>query len=140
MFFYCINIIYMQYYLSLLNMNINIKYNFMEVEMDNNYVEEGKSVAWLSYLGILLIIPILVQKNNPYTTFHVKQGLVLFIAEVIMSFVQIFIGAIPVVGWFIIAVVWITIAVLMIIGILNAVKGKEDKLPLIGQFGEKFNF
>ena len=119
---------------------MNIEYNFMGgVEMDNNYVE-GKSVAWLSYLGILLIIPILVQKDNPYTTFHVKQGLVLFIAEVIMSFVQIFIVAIPVVGWLIVAVVWLAIAVLMIIGILNAVNGREAKLPLIGEFGEKFNF
>ncbi len=108
--------------------------------MDDNYVEEGKSVAWLSYLGILLIIPILVQKDNPYTTFHVKQGLVLFIAEVIMSFIQIFISAVPVIGWFIIAVVWLILAALMVIGIVNAVKGRESKLPLIGDFGEKFNF
>jgi len=45
--------------------------------MDDKIINEGKSLAWLSYLGILLLIPLLVNRENEYSKFHVKQGIVL---------------------------------------------------------------
>ncbi len=109
--------------------------------MENkNPVEEGKSIAWLSYLGILVIIPILLQKDNPYTKFHIKQGLVLLIASIVWSIVSFFFGFIPIVGLIISLLGWIFLMILSIIGIINAIQGKEAELPLIGKYGEKINF
>ena len=45
-------------------------------------VNQTKSLAWMSYLGVLFFVPLLVYQQSPYTKFHVNQGLVLFIVEV----------------------------------------------------------
>ncbi len=113
-----------------------------EIKME--HIQQGKSIAWLSYLSILLIIPLLVQKDNPYTKFHVKQGIVLLILEIILSvlgWILVFIPFLgPVLASFIIPLGWILVLVLAIMGIINSVQGKMQKLPLIGDFGEKFTF
>jgi len=46
--------------------------------MDEKYIEEGKGIAWLSYLGILFIIPLMTHRENPYVMHHVKQGIGVF--------------------------------------------------------------
>ncbi|MEO0146308.1 MAG: hypothetical protein ABIM19_05695, partial [candidate division WOR-3 bacterium] len=48
------------------------------MEIDPKVIEEGKGLAWLSYLGILFLVPLFVQRTNPYSMFHVRQGMVLF--------------------------------------------------------------
>ncbi len=105
--------------------------------MDRNYVDEGKGIAWISYLGLLVIIPILLQKDNPYTKFHIiKQGLALLIFAIVWNVVWIipFIGF--VVGW----VGFIAIIVFTIMGIVNALSGKEKPLPLLEKIADKINF
>ena len=42
-------------------------------------------MAWLSYLGILWLIPLLTLKENAFAKFHVKQGIVLTIYGVASS-------------------------------------------------------
>lgn len=109
-------------------------------EIKKEHIEEGKSIAWLSYLGILLLIPLIIQKDNPYTKFHVKQGLALLIAWIILYIIAIIFSFIPLLRSLLFLAVWIFFLVLAIIGIINALQGKIQKLPLIGEFGEKFNF
>ena len=48
-------------------------------------IERTKGLAWLSYLGFLFLVPLLVYKDSPYDKFHVNQGIVLFITEVIIG-------------------------------------------------------
>lgn len=98
---------------------------------DNKDIEENKIFAVLSYLGILVIVPLLAKKDSKFAMFHAKQGLVLLIGWVIswlLSF--IFIG-------FILDVIMI---VFSIWGIVNAATGKYAKLPVIGDLAEKFKF
>ena len=111
-----------------------------EMEIEEKYIKEGKSIAWLSYLGILVIIPVLTQKENPYTKFHIKQGLTLFIFSFAWSFLQFLFNIIPYFGFFINICIWIFLSVLGIIGIINSLQGKTILLPVIGQLGEKFKF
>lgn len=98
---------------------------------DQKDIEENKIFAVLSYLGILVIVPLLAKKDSKYAMFHAKQGLVLMIGWVIswlLSFV--FIG-------FVLDVVMI---VFSIWGIINAATGKYAKLPVFGNLAEKFKF
>ena len=97
-------------------------------------VDEGKSLAWLSYLGILLLIPFLTQKDNPYTKYHMKQGLALLIVYVAVTFVS----WIPILGWLVGIVGYPAALVIMVIGIVNAATGKAKPLPIIGKIGESF--
>jgi uncharacterized membrane protein len=91
-------------------------------------VEKGKGMAWLSYLGILWLIPMLTLKENAFAKFHVKQGIVLTIYGVAVGLVG---GIIPFLGWFVVAPVGsIIVLVLAIMGIINSVGGKYWKCPL----------
>ncbi len=95
-----------------------------------------KGLAILSYLGILFLVPWLAEKNNKFSKFHAKQGLILFLLE-IASYLLLLI---PVAGWIIAPIVWILCVVLLIIGIINVVNGKEKELPVIGQLAKKIKF
>lgn len=92
-------------------------------------IAENKAIAAISYLGILFLIPLLAKKDSPYAQFHAKQGLALFVLEVIYGFAT----AIPFLGWFLISwVVGIFVFVLFIMGLINALGGKCVELPLVG--------
>ncbi len=87
---------------------------------------------------ILFFIPLLTDaKNDPFVKYHVKQGLVLFIY---FAIAWIVVNVIPVVGWVLYPVLEIIGIVLLVLGILNAINGKEKPLPVIGKYAEKFNF
>lgn len=91
-------------------------------------IEKAKSIAWLSYLGILWLVPLLTMKENAFAKFHVKQGIVLTIYGLAVGIVG---GAIPVLGWFIIAPIGsIIVLVLCVMGIINSLSGKYWKCPL----------
>lgn len=93
-------------------------------------------LAIISYIGILCLVPILMKEKDEFVKFHAKQGLVLFIAEV----ATLLISWIPILGWFIGFILWIIWVVLSLIGIINAVGGKQVPLPVIGKFAKKFKF
>lgn len=107
----------------------------MEQENQTPQKSEKDLTAILSYLGILFLIPLLVAKDNDFDQFHAKQGLVLFIAEIITAMF----AAVPILGWFGAPLLYIFWFILVIIGIINVLEGKKKELPLIGQFSEKFN-
>ncbi len=89
----------------------------------------------LSYLGPLVIIPFLVSKENTFVKFHIKQGLVLLVLEVLLWIAAgIFWPLMPIVG-----IIEFGVFVLAIIGIVNVVGNKEQELPLVGQFSKHFN-
>ena len=95
----------------------------------------------LSYIGILWLIPLLVEKNDKVVRFHVNQGIVLFIFDIIgsiavgiLSAIFVFIPVISFLGVVIASLFGILCFVLMIIGIVNAANKSEKPLPIIGKF------
>ena len=107
--------------------------------MEKRVIDEGKGIAWLSYLGILLLIPLLTKRENEYVKFHLKQGIVLLILSFGWSIIQFVFLPIPVLGVFIHWGMWIFILTLTIIGIINSLSGRTEQLPVIGKYGEKIN-
>ncbi len=102
---------------------------------DPKDVEDNKIIAALSYLGILVLVPLLAKKDSPFCQFHAKQGLILLIAWIVIGVVSV----IPVLGWIIGILGSIFLFVLFIVGLVNSLSGQAKELPLIGQFGSKFN-
>lgn len=99
-----------------------------------------KGMAVLAYFGILVLIPLLAAKQDPFARYHTNQGLVLFLVSVISSvlsnvlttlLIDISSTAVLIIsGIFgILALVWF---VFSIIGIVHAAKGQTKPLPLIG--------
>lgn len=95
----------------------------------------GKNTGMAIVAYILFFIPLLTDaKNDPFVKYHVKQGLVLFIAWFAVTAVS----WLPMVFLFAWAL-YIGLVVLLIIGIMNAIGGKETPLPLIGHFADKIH-
>ena len=88
----------------------------------------------LAYIGVLVIIPLLMEKENMAVRFHVRQGLVLLVIELIAWVVAewMFLLAFPM------GIVNIGALILSIIGIVNVVQKRQQPLPLVGQFAEHF--
>jgi uncharacterized membrane protein len=98
-------------------------------------VEANKLVAALSYVWILFLIPLLLKRNSKFTQFHAKQGLVLFVLEVIVSFVNI----VPVLGqivWFFASIVFL---VASIVGIIKTLNGEKWEMPYVYEWSKKIN-
>ncbi len=93
-------------------------------------IEANKIMAVLAY--ILFLIPLLAAKESPYAKFHTNQGLLVFIASMIVTVVG---SIIPILGWFIILPLGgLAVGIIGILGIINAITGKAKELPLIGKF------
>ncbi len=99
-------------------------------------VDEGDRIlAVISYLGFFCFVPLFLKKSNSFVQFHAKQGLVLFIAEVVISFVNI----IPILGqifWFLALIFFIIISVR---GMVKAWGGQRWKIPFWADYARKIN-
>jgi uncharacterized membrane protein len=95
-------------------------------------VEKAKGMAWLSYLGILWLVPLLTMKDNAFAKFHVKQGIMLTILWVASSIL----AAIPIIGWIADVVIWVYAVIMMVIGIINSLNGNYWKMPILGKWAE----
>lgn len=109
----------------------------MDNNMTNQFSQEDiqatKGLACLSYLGLLFLIPMLVNKDSPFTKYHVNQGIVLFIMELAFGVVNFVLSFVPIIGGLISFVVSVLFMVLSILGIVNAAQGQAKPLPVIGE-------
>ena len=98
-----------------------------------------KVLAVLSYVFILWILPLwIVKPRKDFSVYHAKQGLVLFIAAIVVWFLSFILMFIPVLGWLIMAALWVVLFVLWVMGIANAVMDKKAPLPIIGKWAEEW--
>jgi uncharacterized membrane protein len=100
-------------------------------------VEQNKVFAVLAYLGILFLIPLLAAPNSRYARFHTNQGIVLFIASLVLSCAMAAMAVIPFIGFLVILMGFAVptgILVFIIIGIIHAASGVCKPLPWIGHY------
>ena len=98
---------------------------------------KNTTMAAIAY--ILFFVPLLTDsKDDPFVKFHVKQGLLLLIVSVIVSIFNSFIGQIPFIGWLVALVLGLGVFALFVIGVMNALNGKTEPLPVIGQYAEQY--
>lgn len=102
---------------------------------DKNDVRKNKSMAVLSYIGILCLIPLLTAKESKFAQFHAKQGLVLLVIWVI-TFV---IWPISLLGWILAPIIELAAIIYAVIGVVFVLQERYWKMPFIGQFTEKIN-
>ena len=124
--------------------------------MPDQDTQQNRGIAWLSYAGLLFLIPMFARKNSPYCQYHVKQGATLCAFNLVYAIVtQILLAIINAIfpgeyeyGIFFTYYDYSTVykifnylfiagtiflCVIAIIGIVNAVTGKKKELLLIGK-------
>ena len=88
--------------------------------------ESERFTAALSYVWILCLYTLLFKKQSAFVQFHAKQGLAIFVIE-ILSFIFLFLAP----------VVIVICVILSILGIRASLQGKYWTLPLIGDWIKK---
>lgn len=95
----------------------------------------------LSYLWILAVIPLLVEKDDGEVQWHAKHGLVLTVVEIILYVVLGVLSLIPVLGCviaFIPALVFLGFLVIRILAIMKGINGERFLIPGISDFANRF--
>ena len=94
-----------------------------------NVVEEGKTMAIISYftlIGTIIAYVMNNDKKNTFAAFHIRQMIGLGILSLINSFgIARFSGMASM-------VISVALLVLWIIGFIGAIQGEEKKVPLLG--------
>lgn len=87
-----------------------------------------KVTSIFAYLGLIFWLIGFLAGDKEGAKFHLNQGLVLILGNVIAGVVAV----IPVVGTFVGCILSVVILVFAIMGIVSACKDEEKPLPLIG--------
>ncbi|SFJ90478.1 Uncharacterized membrane protein [Paenibacillus sp. UNC496MF] len=97
---------------------------------------DSKVVGLLCYLGVFVtgLLFLAIEKRSTYVKFHAMQSVVLFAGLFVLNIV---LGFIPFIGWFLGLLLTPLSFVLWIALMLLALQGRWFKLPIIGDFAEE---
>ncbi|MBU0636843.1 MAG: hypothetical protein ABH818_00045 [Patescibacteria group bacterium] len=100
--------------------------------IDNDLdITKNKNIAALSYVWIICLVPLLGKRDSKFAQFHAKQGLTLFIIEIIVGLLS----WLPVLG----QLAMLTLLVISVIGIIKTLNGEWWKIPYIYNWSKKIN-
>ncbi len=108
--------------------------------------DNRKLMIVLSYLGLLALIPLLVEKEDSEVQWHAKNGLVLTAAEFVvfvgLTIVGMVIGAMSAGLGCIVGLAWpvvmVAVLVLHVMCIVKGLNGDRLVVPGISEFADKF--
>ena len=99
---------------------------------------DNKLYAVLGYIvPFLFFLPLLSAslKNDPFAKFHANQQLnLLLVCGAFVVIQNILYLILYFVAFALIPLIWLTLLVMAIIGIMNAVQGETKELPFIGKY------
>ncbi len=105
--------------------------------METNTVQEGKTIAIISYITLIgLIIAFIMNndKKNTFASFHIRQSMGIILLAVAINLI-FYVVSIP----FLPMIISLGLLVLWILGLVAAVQGEMKPVPLLGvQFQEWF--
>lgn len=95
-------------------------------------IKEGKFFAVISYISFLCIISLVLKKDNPFALYHAKQGLVLFVMEVVCFLISI----VPFLGWLLVVMGFVIFPIFSALGIFQALMGNNGRLPIVSDIAD----
>lgn len=111
----------------------------MVLNMHHTCSITDNALLCMSYLGFLVIVPLMFCKNTKLARFHINQGLVLFITELVYGALFLF------TRWLLLAIsLWLSVIVAVMavagivfiiyaaMGIAGVIRGETRELPVIG--------
>lgn len=104
----------------------------MDEETRKNMVEDGKAAAILGYIPFMCFVPLVKMRENPFAVKHGKQGLILFVLEIIAA-----IFLLPQINFIFWGLVIILCLAAAAAGIFFTLQGQDWKIPFIGDLADK---
>jgi uncharacterized membrane protein len=105
-----------------------------EIKLKEKEIREGAPFAALSYVFFLWILAFIWRKDNRFAYFHAKQGVVIFIGEVVFAVLS----NLPVIGKIFYVVGLILFLCLSLYGVYSSLSGKLVRIPIVHDISEKF--
>jgi len=101
-------------------------------KIDNSPNKTLAIVAYITLIGTLVAFFMNQDKRDELVSFHVRQALGLWLLQLLLGY---FIGGFN--SWMITNAFWIFFIVLFIYGIMGALGGKKNPVPILGAFFQK---
>jgi len=101
-------------------------------EKRRDLIEEGKAAAILGYIPFMCFVPLVKMRENPFAVKHGKQGLILFVIEIIAA-----IFLLPQINFIFWGLVIILCLAAAAAGIFFALQGQDWRIPFIGDLADK---
>ncbi|MBF0371022.1 MAG: hypothetical protein HQL52_16355 [Magnetococcales bacterium] len=105
----------------------------MTATLQKRKTARSRLMALFSYMGILCLVPLMVNQDDEFVFFHARQGLVLWIWGVI----AILALHVPVIGPFFFSFSVLMIAVFSLAGLVSVALTRAWRLPVISLLAEK---
>ena len=109
-------------------------------QFDPADIEKNKAMAGLAY--IIFFLPLIACPESRYARFHANQGLLLLLLSIVCGIVisilttlfavMLSLALLSIIG-ILSTIVWLAVAVLGIMGLINGFTGKAKELPIIGK-------
>jgi uncharacterized membrane protein len=96
-------------------------------------IKQGKFFAVIAYWIFLCVLSLLLKKDNKFALYHGKQGLVLFIFLAAGFMFNI----LPLLGQYAYRLILLVYLVLSLWGMVQALRGKYARIPLVSRIAEK---
>ena len=93
---------------------------------------QDKTIAIVAYLTVIGLVVALVmnnEKKDPFSTFHIRQSLGLVLTSIALSLINV----IPILGWIVSLIGAFVLLYMWVMGLLNAVNGREKPVPILGE-------
>lgn len=94
--------------------------------------QEGRMAAVMAYIPILCFFPLLNMRENKEARFHARQGVLLFLVELVAVLFLI-----DGVSAFVFRVVLVLAIGLAVAGVILSLQGRSYRLPILGDLAEK---
>jgi uncharacterized membrane protein len=105
-----------------------------ELKLNEEEIKEGAPFAALSYVFFLWILTFIFKKENRFAHFHAKQGIVIFIAEIVCSVLAL----LPLIGKLFYVLGLLIFLILSLYGIYYSLTGRLVRIPVISNIADRF--
>ena len=93
-------------------------------------LDDNRLYAAMSYLLVLVLVPLLTRKNDSFVNFHARQGLIMLLAIILALVINAWNGAVG-------SVFFVVLMLLDVVALVMALQGRKWKIPFIGNLAEK---
>ncbi|HIE35880.1 MAG TPA: hypothetical protein EYP89_01415 [Candidatus Omnitrophica bacterium] len=103
------------------------------LQFEEKEIKEGAPFAALSYVFFLWILAFIFRRDNRFAHYHAKQGIVIFIGEVVF----VFLSLIPLIGILFYITGLLLFLAVSLYGIYSSLTGKCARIPLVSEIADK---
>ena len=87
----------------------------------------SRMMALMSYLGVLVFVPLAMNRDDEYVYFHARQGLIIWIAGIL----AIFMLYLPGLGKLLFSFLAMMVVIFSLLGLISVLLRKAWKLPIV---------